>query len=94
MTEPSDMILPLLREMREETRRSFAELREEMHRRFEGVDGRFDEVDARLRAVEKIVKAQREAFEGESILGRYAAKEVEERLTALEQEVQNLKRKI
>lgn len=34
-------------------------------------------IDARLRAVEKIVKAQREAFEGESVVGRYAAKEVE-----------------
>ncbi|MFL9826102.1 hypothetical protein [Rhodoplanes sp. SY1] len=93
MTEPSDMILPLLREMREETRRSFAELREEMHRRFERVDGRFDEVDVRLCAVEKNVKVQREAFEGESILGRYAAREVEERTSALEQDVQKLKRK-
>lgn len=94
MTEPSDMILPLLREMREETRRSFAELREEMQQRFERVDGRIDEVDAPLRAVEKIVKVQREAFEGESILGRYTAKEVEERLTALELDVQDLKRRI
>ena len=73
MPEPTDMIMPMLREMREETRLGFAELRGEMR-------SRFDEGDARLRAVERLVKAQREAFEGESILGRYAAKEVEERL--------------
>ena len=58
MPEPTDMIMPMLREMREETRLGFAELRGEMR-------SRFDEVDARLRAVERLVKAQREAFEGE-----------------------------
>ena len=71
MPEPTDMIMPMLREMREETRQGFDHLRGEMR-------SRFDEVDARLRAVERLVKAQREAFEGESILGRYAAKEVED----------------
>lgn len=80
MPEPTDMIMPMLREMREETRQGFAELRGEMR-------SRFDEVEARLRAVEKLIKAQREAFEGESVLGRYAAKEVEERLSTLEQRV-------
>ncbi|MTW16301.1 hypothetical protein GJ689_08765 [Rhodoplanes serenus] len=93
MPEPTDMIVPLLREMRDETRRSFADLRADLDRRFEGVDSRFDAVDARLRAIEKIVKAQREAFEGESILGRYAAKEVEERLAPLERKVEALEGK-
>ena len=70
MPEPTDMIMPMLGEMRDETRQGFDDLRGEMR-------SRFDEVDAGLRAVERLVKAQREAFEGESILGRYAAKEVE-----------------
>ena len=70
------MIMPMLREMREETRQGFAELRGEMR-------SRFDEVEARVCAVERLIKAQREAFEGESILGRYAAKEVEGHLSAL-----------
>lgn len=86
MPEPTDMIMPMMREMREETRRGFSEMRA----RFEGVDGKLDGLDARLRAVEKIVKAQREAFEGESILGRYAVREVEERLSALERKVEAL----
>ena len=66
------MIMPMLREMREETRQGFDDMR-----------SRFDEVEARLCAVERLIKAQREAFEGESILGRYAAKEVEGHLSAL-----------
>jgi L-lactate utilization protein LutB len=51
MPEPTDMIMPMLHEIREETRQGFS---------------CFDGVEARLRAVEKLVKAQREAFEGES----------------------------
>lgn len=80
MAGPEDMIVPMLREMREEMRQRF----EDVERRF---DKRFDEVDDRLRAIEKLTRAQREAFEGESILGRYAAKEVEERLVELERKV-------
>lgn len=59
MAEPVDMIMPMLGEMREEMRQGFAR-----------VDTRFDGLDARLSAVERIVKAQREALEAESILGR------------------------
>ncbi|EJW12141.1 hypothetical protein A33M_2264 [Rhodovulum sp. PH10] len=87
------MIVPMLREMREETRRGFTEMREEMGRRFDQTDARIDAIDARLSTVEKIVRAQRAAFEGESVLGRYAAKEVEERLAALERKVEALEAK-
>lgn len=89
MPEPTDMILPLLGEMCGETRLGF----EEMRTRFLSSDERLEAIDARLRAVEKIVKAQREAFEGDSVLGRYAAKEVEGRLVALEHDVEAMKRK-
>ena len=87
MAEPENMILPLLREMREEIRRRF----EDVDRRFESLESRFDKrfdgVEDRLRILEKLVRAQREAFEGESVLGRYAAKEVDERLAELERKV-------
>jgi hypothetical protein len=63
MPEPTDMIMPMLREMRDETRQGFDDMR-----------SRLDGLDERLRAVERLVKVQREAFEGESILGRYAAR--------------------
>jgi hypothetical protein len=86
MAEPTDMIMPMLREMREETQRGFQELRHRM-------DSRFDGLDARLSAVEKVIKAQREALEAESILGRYAVREVEERLSRLEQKVEALERR-
>jgi hypothetical protein len=64
--DPTDMILPMLREMREEMRQGFSR-----------VDRRFDGLDARLRAVEKV----------------YAAREVEERLSKLEQKVEALERR-
>lgn len=80
MAEPQDMILPMLDEMRGEMRQRF----EDIERRF---DKRFDEVDDRLRALEKIMRAQREAFEGESILGRYTVRGVEERPDELERKV-------
>jgi hypothetical protein len=80
--DPTDMIMPMLREMREEMRQGFSR-----------VDQRFDGLDARLSAVEKVIKAQREALEAESILGRYAVREVEERLSKLEQKVEALERR-
>jgi hypothetical protein len=64
--DPTDMIMPMLREMREEMRQGFSR-----------VDQRFDGLDARLRAVEKV----------------YAAREVEERLSKLEQKVEALERR-
>jgi hypothetical protein len=73
MAEPDSMILPLLREIRAEINRRFTE----MDARFDGVDGRFDRL-------EKKVENIRQAMLGESVLGRYAAAEVEERLDQLE----------
>jgi polyhydroxyalkanoate synthesis regulator phasin len=83
MTEAADMILPMLREMREETRRGFDEVREEMRHGFE-------EMRERLDRIEKRQDTHRDLIAAESILGRYAAKEVEERLTALERKVESL----
>ncbi|KNY24556.1 hypothetical protein [Methylobacterium sp. ARG-1] len=73
MAEPQDMILPLLREMRTEIR----EFGQNAAREFTGVNQRLDRIEGRLANM-------REGINGESVLGRYAAAEVEERLDALE----------
>lgn len=66
MAEPDDMILPLLRDMRVEMKREFADIKG----RLDHLEGRFDNL--------------RQAVNGESVLGRYAAAEVEERLERIE----------
>jgi phage shock protein A len=80
MAEPKDMIMPMLIEMREEMRKAF----DHVEKRFLNMDKRFDRVEKRL-------DAQKDAFAGESILGRYAAKEVDDRLAALERDVAELR---
>lgn len=80
MAEPKDMVIPMLKELRDEMRQGFA-----------AVDKRFAQVDQRLERIEKRQEAQKDAFTGESILARYATKEVEERLTALEREMAELR---
>jgi chaperonin cofactor prefoldin len=73
MAEPDNMILVLLREMRAEMNARFEEVREEFSR----VESRFDRLEKRLENI-------RQAAFGESVLGRYAAAEVEERLERIE----------
>ncbi len=53
------------------------EIRTEMNARFDKVDERFDRL-------EKKVENVKQAAFGESVLGRYAAAEVEERLEQIE----------
>ncbi len=73
MAEPESMILPLLRE-----------IRAVMDKRFDGVDRKFDAVDRRFDALEKKLESVKQAAFGESLIGRYAAAEVEERLDGIE----------
>jgi len=73
MAGPQDMILPLLREMRTAIR----ELGQNTAREFTVVKQRLDQIEGRLANM-------REAINGKSVLGRYAAAEVEERLDAIE----------
>ncbi|MCJ2120374.1 hypothetical protein MKK65_28025 [Methylobacterium sp. J-001] len=73
MAGPQDMILPLLREMRTDIR----ELGQITAREFTVVKQRLDQIEGRLANM-------REAINGKSVLGRYAAAEVEERLDAIE----------
>ncbi|MCJ2129982.1 hypothetical protein [Methylobacterium sp. E-045] len=79
MAEPQDMIVPLLQEMRVEMKQGFSEIRS----KFDAVDARFDRLEKRFDNI-------REAVNGESVFGRYAAAEVEERLEAIEKRLASL----
>ena len=81
MAEPQDMIVPLLREMRTE-----------MHTGFERIDRKLEEHDARFDKLERRFDNLREAVNGESVLGRYAAAEVEGRLDAIEKRLTALEK--
>lgn len=73
MAEPDNLVLTLLREIRNDMKAGF----EDVARRFEDVNRRLDGHDKRFEAI-------RQAINGESVLGRYAASEVDERLAAIE----------
>ncbi|MGU3468683.1 hypothetical protein ACLBXO_27935 [Methylobacterium sp. C33D] len=81
MAEPQDMIVPLLREMRTEMQTNFADVRQQ----FEAVNARFDKFERRFDNL-------REAVNGELVLGRYAAAEVEGRLDAIEKRLAALEK--
>jgi hypothetical protein len=79
MAEPSDMIVPLLREMRVE-----------MNARFDRVDGHFDVVERRLKALEEAQVSYRQALTADSLLSKLVTGEFEERIEALEKKVKEL----
>ncbi len=63
----------------------------------QALDGRFDtlgkKVDANHQDVKDRLKSLQQAINGESVLGRYAAAEVEERLTAIEKRLSTLEKR-
>ncbi|MGA0532105.1 hypothetical protein [Hansschlegelia sp. KR7-227] len=73
MAEPDNLVLTLLREMRNV-----------MDARFDAVDARFDAVDARFGEQDKKLQAIREALKSETILGRYVVNGVDDRLDDIE----------
>lgn len=83
MAEPKDMILPLLKEIRKEQR----QMAEALAAGFAKADKRFDKLEGRFDNL-------RQAVAGESVLGRYAAAEVEERLEKLEKRLAVLEGRI
>ena len=85
MSEPDNVILKLLREIRAEMNERFDALESGTNSRFAQVDKRFDGVDKRLDSL-------KQAMQGESVLGRYAAAEVEERLEAIETRLARLEK--
>jgi len=82
MAEPESLILPMLGDLRADMNRQF----EEIGRQFRNVDQRFDRLESRLENV-------RQAGIGESVLGRYAAAEVEDRLEQIERRLSALEGK-
>ena len=79
MTDPQDVILPLLREMRAEMKGGF----DRMDRKFAEHDARFDKLERRFDNI-------RQAVNGGSVRGRYAAAEVEGRLQAIEKQLEQI----
>ena len=71
MSEPGNLVLELLREIRKQQ------------------DVHTDE----LKAVNKRIDNLRNAMTGESVLGRYAAAEVEERLDAIEKRLDRIEKR-
>jgi polyhydroxyalkanoate synthesis regulator phasin len=76
MAEPENQTLHILREIR--TAIKTLETRVDLG--FASVDTRFDQLGSRMDNI-------RQALTGESVLGRYAAAEVEERLEAIEKRI-------
>ena len=80
MAEPQDMIMPMLREMRED-----------INNRFDNVDKRFDTVDQRLAKIDSSQKSYKAALSVDTLLSRLLIGEFEMRLEALEAEIKTLK---
>jgi hypothetical protein len=83
MAEPTDMILPLLREMRAENTAQHQQTRADLA----GVEKRLEK---RLRAVEEAQKSFRAALTADTLLSRLLTGEFEERIEALERKVREL----
>lgn len=79
MAETSDMILPLLREMRAEN----AERHGQSIERFRAVEERLDKMEATLATF-------RQALTADSLLSKLVTGEFEERLEVLERKVREL----
>jgi chaperonin cofactor prefoldin len=82
MADPDNLVLKLLRE-----------IRSDMNARFDTVDRRFDEIDQRLESHDKRFESLRQAINGESVLGRYAVSEVDERLDAIEKRLDAIEKR-
>ena len=79
MAETTDMILPMLREMRAE-----------IAGRFDGVDARLDPVDRRLASFEAAQVSYRQAQTADMLLSRLLTGEFEGRIEELERRVRQL----
>jgi hypothetical protein len=79
MPEPTDMIVPLLQQMRSA-----------MAARFDRVDGRFDQVDRGLAKLEATKASFKQALSADNLLSKLAMGECEERIEALERRVREL----
>lgn len=76
MNEPKDMVVPLLREMREE-----------MRTRFDQMDARFKSVEERLSNIEGRQKSYQNALSADSMMSKIFIGDFEERIGNLEKQV-------
>ncbi len=81
MAEPENHTLQILREIRTAT----ASLDRKVTSGFENIDGRFSKLGSRSDNIWQ-------ALNGESILGRYAVADVDERLSAIEKRISDLEK--
>lgn len=79
MSEPKDMILPLLRDIRDEVRT-----------RFNQVDMRLDKVDMRLDKIEAAQKSYRNALTADTMMSKMVIGDFEEHIVALEHQIEAL----
>jgi hypothetical protein len=77
--EPADMIMPMLREMRSE-----------MNERFSRVEIRLGRVEQKLEKIEDAQKNVRQALVADTMMSRLIAGDFEERIAALEINVEAL----
>ncbi|EJW13412.1 hypothetical protein A33M_3832 [Rhodovulum sp. PH10] len=64
-----------------------------METRFDAIDRKLAEHDGRFEALDSKVETVKKAAFGESLVGRYMAAEVEERLAAIEERLSRLERR-
>ena len=79
MAEPENQTLRILRDIRP----AIKSMEQRLDKRFETADRKSDDLRSRIDNL-------RQAINGESVLGRYAAAEVEERLGTLERRLEEL----
>ncbi len=79
MAEPTDLIMPMLREMRAETKKEFADVKQKL-----------DNHEVRLDRIEERQKSFSQALAGDSFMSKMLIGDWEERIEALENKVKKL----
>jgi prefoldin subunit 5 len=79
MSEPKDMVMPMLREIRKEIKDGFR-----------NVDDRFAIIDKRLENIESTQKSFRQALTADTMMSKFITGDFEERIEALEKKIDGL----
>ncbi len=79
MSDPKDMMIPMLREIRKEIKEGF-----------QGVDDRFTDVNKRLDNIELAQKSFRHALTADTMMSKFITGDFEERIEALEKKMDSL----
>jgi len=79
MAEPKDMIMPMLREMRDN-----------INTRFNQMDSEFHEIKGRLAGIESNQKSFKNALVADTMMSKYMTGDFEERIGALEEKIERL----